>query len=153
VVCHRRILKALGPKEAFHGKLRLHAGHDVHLLLLGIGEGLRVRLLECDDGVEIFELLRPGALPVLPEGGKIIAGGGVLLLVIFALPIFKWLNRMLRRATPYVFWTVIFVIFFSLSKISHEMTVISFAGSLGNILGAICFAIEKRRIRRETGEL
>ena len=87
------------------------------------------------------------------EGGKIIAGGGVLLLVIFALPIFKWLNRMLRRATPYVFWTVIFVIFFALSKISHEMTVISFAGSLGNILGAICFAIEKRRIRRETGEL
>ena len=84
--------------------------------------------------------------------GKVVAGGGVLLTVIFALPIFKWLSRILKRATPYVFWTVLFVIFLGLSKIADEMTVISFAGCIGNLLGAVCFALEKRRILNEEGE-
>lgn len=78
-------------------------------------------------------------------GGRAIAGGGVLLAVIFALPLFKWLNRLLHRSTPYVFWTVLFIIFFALSRIAHEMAVISFMGALGNLFGALFFMIERRR--------
>ena len=78
-------------------------------------------------------------------GGRVIAGGGVLLAVIFAMPILKWLGRILHRSTPYVFWTVLFVIFLGLSKIADEMTVITFTGCIGNILGALVFAAEKRR--------
>lgn len=85
--------------------------------------------------------------PVWSEsgGGKVIAGGGVLLAIIFAMPVFKWLNRLLRKATPYVFWTVLFLIFLGLSKIADEMTVISFAGCIGNLLGALCFRAERKR--------
>ena len=82
-------------------------------------------------------------------GGRVIAGGGVLLAVIFALPLFKWLNRILHRATPYVFWGVLFIIFFALSRIAHEMAVISFMGALGNLIGAILFMVERRRCRNE----
>ena len=85
--------------------------------------------------------------PVWQEagGGRAIAGGGVLLAVIFALPLFKWLNRLLHRATPYVFWTVLFIIFFALSRIAHEMAVISFMGAIGNLIGALFFMAERRR--------
>lgn len=82
-------------------------------------------------------------------GGRIIAGGGVLLAVIFALPLFKWLNRILHRATPYVFWGVLFIIFFALSRIAHEMAVISLMGALGNIIGAIIFMVERKRGHNE----
>lgn len=78
-------------------------------------------------------------------GGRVIAGGGVLLAVIFAMPLFKWINRLLHRSTPYLFWTVLFILFLGLSKIADEMTVISFAGCTGNIIGALIFKLERKR--------
>ena len=77
--------------------------------------------------------------------GYALAGGGVLLLVIFALPLFRRLSLIFAKATPYVLWLSIFLIFFGLSKIASEMAVISFAGFIGNLLGAFVFRIRDRR--------
>ena len=72
-------------------------------------------------------------------GGEALAGGGMLLLSIFALPILKRAARVLSGASPYILWCVLFLILFSLSKIADQMTTISFMGALGNIAGAIIF--------------
>ena len=46
-------------------------------------------------------------------------------------------------------WLVLFVLFFMLSKIANEMTVISFVGFVSNVTGAILFYIAKRIREKE----
>ena len=80
----------------------------------------------------------------IERGGQhALAGGTALLLALCMLPLYKYIGRILRSAASYTVWLIIFVIFFSLSRIAEEMTVISFMGFVGNILGAVCFRIAK----------
>jgi succinate-acetate transporter protein len=73
------------------------------------------------------------------------ASGGVLLLILLScIPLFKLFKKRFNSPASYVIWILLFVIFFLLSKIADEMVVISFYGSLGNLLGAICFYTSKR---------
>ena len=84
----------------------------------------------------------------IERGGEcVLAGGTVLLAVLSILPLWKYVRRVFRSPASYTVWLVLFVIFFALSKVSEEMTVISFMGFIGNILGAVCFRIAKRRCR------
>ena len=81
--------------------------------------------------------------PLWKETGAMscIAGGGALIIIIFAVPLIKFLKRLLSSASAYMMWLVAFILFFSLSRIASEMTVISFVGFLGNLLGAILMKI------------
>jgi Co/Zn/Cd efflux system component len=45
----------------------------------------------------------------------------------------------------YVMWLIAFLLFFSLEKIAHEMTVISFVGFLSNLCGAVLFKFAASR--------
>ena len=83
------------------------------------------------------------------EGGKSLAGGCALLLTISLYPLIKYLRKTLSSVSSYVIWLAIFIAFLLLSKIADEMTVISFFGFIGNLVGAICFAIDKARRRRD----
>ena len=76
---------------------------------------------------------------------KTLAGGVLILLLLSAYPILKLIRKRLSSAASYVIWLVIFVSFFLLSRIADEMTVISFYGFVGNLLGAVCFALGRRR--------
>ena len=73
-----------------------------------------------------------------------IAGGAAILLILCALPIYKLIKRMLTSYSSYLLWLVLFLLFFALSRIADQMTVISLVGFIGNLLGAICFFIAKR---------
>ena len=73
-----------------------------------------------------------------------IAGGTALLLALSALPIYKLIKSRLQGISSYVMWLVLFLLFFAMSRIAHQMTVICFVGFIGNLLGAICLRIEKR---------
>ena len=73
-----------------------------------------------------------------------IAGGVALLLVLSVIPLYKLLRRSLMSFSSYLMWLVLFLIFFGLSKIADQMTVISLVGFIGNLLGAICFFVAKR---------
>ena len=73
-----------------------------------------------------------------------IAGGVALLLVLSVIPLYKLLRRFLMSFSSYLMWLVLFLIFFGLSKIADQMTVISLVGFIGNLLGAICFFVAKR---------
>lgn len=76
---------------------------------------------------------------------KALAGGSVILIILAAIPLFKFLRSYLESPASYIVWLIIFILFFLLSKIAYEMTVISFVGFVSNLLGAICFNIAKRR--------
>jgi len=76
---------------------------------------------------------------------KTVVGGVVLVLILSAIPFFKYLKKKLTEVASYIMWLILFVLFFFLSKISDEMTVISFFGFVGNLLGALCFKIERKR--------
>jgi hypothetical protein len=78
------------------------------------------------------------------SSGKTLAGGAFILLLLSAYPILKLIKKQLSSAASYTVWLVIFIIFFMFSRIAYEMTVISFYGFTGNLLGAICFWIAKR---------
>lgn len=75
---------------------------------------------------------------------KAIAGGVLLLLILSAYPLFKWMKRHFSTVASYVLWLILFLLFFSLSKIADEMTVISFIGFVSNLIGALIFYISKR---------
>ncbi len=81
--------------------------------------------------------------------GSCIAGGGALILVICAIPIYKLLRRMLSGASAYMMWLIAFLLFFGLSKIAAEMTVISFVGFVSNLIGAILMKIGGKKDEQE----
>ena len=77
-------------------------------------------------------------------GLALLSGGVVLLLIISTIPLMKLIAEKIRSAASYVMWSFILVTFLFLSEIADEMTVISFFGAVGNLLGAILFKIAKR---------
>ena len=85
------------------------------------------------------------------KGGRCIVSGFVLLLLAAAFaPLYRSFKRLLESAAAYTLWLVVFVLFFILSSIADEMTVISFFGFLGNVMGAIFFKLAEKY--KEKGE-
>lgn len=68
----------------------------------------------------------------------------MLLLALSALPLMKLIAAKIHSVASWVMWCFIFISFFLLSRIADEMTVISFFGAVGNILGALVFKLAKR---------
>ena len=84
--------------------------------------------------------------PVWKErGGAATLSGFVLLLLLMALvPLFSTLKELLRSPAAYTMWFIAFLLFFLLSKIADEMTVISFVGFISNFIGAFFLRAAKR---------
>ena len=84
--------------------------------------------------------------PLWKEAGyaSCIAGGTALLLALCVIPLYKMIRKGLMSFSSYMMWLILFLLFFALSKIGDQMTVISFVGFIGNLLGAICFWYAKR---------
>lgn len=74
-------------------------------------------------------------------GGKVLSGFTVILCVVAHVPIIKGIKRLFDSPASYTVWLVIFIAFLILSNIAHEMTVISFVGFLGNLIGAVLFKL------------
>lgn len=73
--------------------------------------------------------------------GSAISGFFLLILILAAAPIFKALKMIFHSPASYVMWLLAFLLFFSLEKIAHEMTVISLVGFVSNLVGALLFKI------------
>ncbi len=82
-------------------------------------------------------------------GGAIISGFSILLLALSALPLFKLWQRLLKSPSAHTVWFILFIIFFISSRIADEMTVISFVGFLGNLVGAIFVKLSGIGIRMD----
>ena len=70
-------------------------------------------------------------------------------MLLCAVPLFKLVRRALSSPSAQMAWFAVFVIFFMLSRIADEMTVISFVGFVGNLVGAILFKTADVICRRE----
>ena len=74
-----------------------------------------------------------------------VASGFVLLLCVIAhAPLLKAIKRLLKSEASYLMWLVIFLLFLLLDAIAFEMTVISFTGFIGNLIGAVFFKLSER---------
>lgn len=74
-------------------------------------------------------------------GGAVVSGFAVLLLVLCASPLFRLIKRFLSSPSAERIWLVIFIIFFALSKIADQMTVISLVGLISNLISSIFFKL------------
>ncbi len=81
--------------------------------------------------------------PLWKERGaeSVLSGFTLLLLLLSLVPFFNVIKKALRSPAAHTMWFIAFVFFFVFSKIADEMTVISFVGFLGNLIGAFFFKI------------
>ena len=73
----------------------------------------------------------------------VLSGMAVLLLAVCSVPIIRHLKARFRSPSAYVIWLLIFLTFFALSSIAHEMKVISLVGFVGNLIGAVLFKLSR----------
>ena len=85
--------------------------------------------------------------PLFVEKGadSVLSGIALILLIISAVPLFKFLRRALDSPSARTVWLIAFALFFTLGKIADEITVISFVGALSNLIAGVFFALAKRR--------
>ncbi len=78
-------------------------------------------------------------------GEQLISGGTALLIIIAVVPFYKHLRKLLETSASYVLWLVIFLFCFLMAKVINEITVISFAGLVGNLIGALFLKLGERK--------
>ena len=86
---------------------------------------------------------------VAREDASIISGLSLVLTVLALVPFYRHVREYLRSASAPLMWFIIFAVFFMLSKIAKEMTVISFVGFVSNLIGSLFFKLAKRYGRTE----
>lgn len=77
-------------------------------------------------------------------GGKVLSGFTVILCVVAHVPVIKGIKRLFDSPAGYTVWLFIFIAFLTLSNIAEEMTVISFVGFIGNLVGAVMFNLAEK---------
>ena len=89
--------------------------------------------------------------PLWKEGNpaKVISGFALVMLLLAGMPLIKILKAKLRSPSVYMLWLFIFVVFFTLSSIAREMTVISFVGFITNLIGAVFFRISENKRKKK----
>lgn len=85
------------------------------------------------------------------EDASILSGFSVLLVGAALVPMYKHLGRILRSPSAHMMWFIVFAVFFLLSKIADEMTVISFVGFTTNLIGSLFFKLAKKYGREADG--
>ena len=78
------------------------------------------------------------------EDASILSGFSILLVGAALVPMYKHLGRILHSPSSHTMWFIIFAVFFLLSKIADEMTVISFVGFISNLIGSLIFKLAKK---------
>lgn len=71
--------------------------------------------------------------------GALLSGTALLLLLLCALPLLRLIARRLASPSVWQLWLLAFILFFLLSRIARQVTVISFYGFLGNLIGSFFF--------------
>jgi chromate transport protein ChrA len=82
-------------------------------------------------------------------GGFKISALCALVVVLAIFPLIRLIKRLLRSDATYILWLILFLAFYSLSKIADEMTVISLVGFVSNSIGAIILKLSGGRNERK----
>ena len=95
-------------------------------------------------GVSIFSFF---PIWIAREDASILSGISLVLLLLALVPFLKHLKEVLRSASAPLMWFIIFITFMLLSRIADEITVISFVGFVGNLIGSVFFKLA--RVKRD----
>ena len=82
---------------------------------------------------------------------SILSGISLLLICLALVPFYKHIIKYMKSPSAPIMWLLIFLVFFMLSKIAYEMTVISFVGFITNLLGSFFFRLSKKYSAKENG--
>ena len=79
------------------------------------------------------------------KGGEVMVSGFTLLLLLLcALPIYRLIKKGISSPSGITLWLILFLLFFALSRIAEQMTVISLVGLIGNLCGGALFKLRER---------
>ncbi len=78
-------------------------------------------------------------------GEAILAGGTLLLIALCILPFWRALKAYLKSPSVWMLWLFGLLFFSLVSGIIAEMQVICLFGFIGNLIGAFCFLLARRR--------
>jgi len=81
--------------------------------------------------------------------GAVLSGFSLLLLALATVPLARVIKERLRSPSAHLMWFLIFIFFYFFSKIADELTVISFVGFIGNLIGALLFRLSRRKTEKE----
>ena len=81
--------------------------------------------------------------------GRLLSGFTLSLLLLCAVPLYRHLKAWLKTSAIYMPWLLLFLLFLLLSRIAREMTVISFTGLVGNIIGSVLMKIGNRPLEKQ----
>ncbi len=76
--------------------------------------------------------------------GSLLSGAALILLILSAVPLFKFLKRLIKSPTALGIWFSVFVLFFMLEKIAEQMCVIAFVGFSGNLISSLLWRMGGR---------
>ena len=81
--------------------------------------------------------------PLWKERGAaaLLSGWSLLLVILAASPILRFIRERLRSPSAWCVWLALFILFSALSAIAAEMKVISLIGFISNIFGAYLFKL------------
>ena len=80
------------------------------------------------------------------RGGRaVLAGGTLLLIALCVLPFWRALKAHLKSPSVWMLWLFGLLFFALISCIAAEMQMICLFGFIGNLIGAICFSLARRR--------
>ena len=77
------------------------------------------------------------------EDASILSGLSLLLVAAALIPLYRYVKAALASASAPLMWFILFVVFFLLSRIAEEMTVIAFVGFVSNLIGSLLFRIAR----------
>lgn len=86
------------------------------------------------------------------DDNSLLSGISLLLIAVALVPLYKHIRQTLRSPSAPLMWFFSFAIFLLLSRIAHEMTVISFVGFVTNLIGSLFFKAAKRCGKEEKDE-
>ncbi|MBE6644637.1 MAG: hypothetical protein E7612_04565 [Ruminococcaceae bacterium] len=82
-------------------------------------------------------------------GATVLSGFSLLLMFMAAVPAVRFFKKIIASPSAPLIWFISFVLFFSLSRIAEDMTVISFVGFISNLVGAVFFKLADRYTESE----
>lgn len=78
---------------------------------------------------------------VVREDTSVLSGMALLVLTIVLIPLMKYIKEKMESPSAPVIWMISFLLFFLLSKIATEMTIISLIGFISNLIGTLIFKL------------
>ena len=86
------------------------------------------------------------------DDSSLLSGLSLILIAVALVPLYKHIRQALRSPSAPLMWFFTFAVFFLLSRIADEMTVISFVGFVTNVIGSLFFKAARRLGREDKNE-